>query len=138
MYTAERRMPAIGHQWQPPSSRGASQDTLAQDKSATVKAEVNATREQRLADFEPASYLGRLVHRFVAAERVARLARGTYRCFLPGVLLGLLALSTLADRGFTVELRHRGLLLGARGHAYPSFLVEFRARLRCENDYAWG
>ena len=49
----------------------------------------------------------------VGSQHVAGPSLLMGRCLLPGVLLGLLSLPTLAEHGFTVELRHRGLLLPA-------------------------
>jgi hypothetical protein len=50
-----------------------------------------------------------------------------YRRLLPRVLLSLLVQPTLTEPVFTGELCHRGLLLAARGHVYPSLVVEFQA-----------
>ena len=62
---------------------------------------------ERLVLADLALVLGRFAHR----------DRRLCRRELARVLLGLLLESTLTYRGFTVELRHCGLLLGARCHA---------------------
>jgi len=54
--------------------------------------------------------------------RSAKLARLSRRRLLAGIPPGLLAEPALANGRLTVQLRHRGLLLGVGRHAYPSDL----------------
>ena len=109
-------------------------DEFAQEASRRPRTTARARTSSRRADARGAAApaASRLRGgRFVGsrAGRVARFARGAgRRRLLPGVLLGLLSQPTLAYGVLTVELRHRGLLLGVRGHACPSLLVGLRAR----------